>query len=610
MSWFKKRDTVDIQILRTESLISVRNPSEVRRFDLSPEELSDIFGQITDLARPEIVRQARELRRQGHLDQAFAVLLEAERRGNSSGLRQELSELFEELDQHLEDGRVGNELVARMFFLAGGFDLEESVPQIGGTRLTVGLGRNTIRVVASLLGSATSFFCYCPQTAKILDTTTLGMVQDDLAKSDSSPGKLTFVVCLESSARANRHIRVHWVSENVIIVPLELSAMQRALWRDSGAAELLHGKLRFWKSDRVFAVHRPVSGREEFFGRQAVLAEIQDLIRRDQSFYILGSRRMGKTSLLAQLEMLGAFRSFLYAFFDLEGVIDGRAGFSPVIDKILEQWSDGLRVQHPAVAGAVLIRAAERPAESASDRLEAFLDALEWARRQNGQFDCRCLVILDDVNLILTGAPSLFELGGRDLLRRLRHRQGFVVTGVTVWDFEGWDQVEPGGGLGKYTAIYLSPMSVQECQEMIEYLGGIIDLEFPINCILDIFLETGGHPLWTRDLCDSISRGLGPEARRVVRSRHVEAAVGDFLMSHKEQLRYRLESLTREQKRVVAKLSELDEQQSVAASELGSPETVRQLGYYGVVEWAAKAGCRLRMGLLRRFIRETGWRMA
>lgn len=617
MSLFRRKK-VDIEIVKTESVkssgvaISVRNKKAIRK-QLSAAEIDHVADQLADLARPKIVQRARQLRSAGRIDEAFVLLHEgARRRDDSPEIVVELRALLDGLAKEFESGSVKAEQLANIFFTAAGFELVEKESTGGGVRLTVALRNGeSLPAFDSLPGSSNEFYCYCSSdTSAPLDTATLGWVQKNLESSTAKiHRRIHFVACSVSNPTANMVINLFRVTHSVTTIPLELVEMFRALWHEAAAGELLQSKLHVWQSESVFASTRPVSGQDAFFGREAALAEINDVIKRRQSFYILGGRRMGKTSLIKHLQALGVFRRFLYAFYDLEGAIYPGDSLDDVIEKILEQWADSLRKRYPVRAEDILSRLEEYHKSSAADRLDAFLDALERANRTDDRFDCQCLVILDDLNWILEGENPLWERGGRALLRRLRHRQDFVITGLTMWDFQALEYVEsgPGGGLAKYTPIYLSPMSVNECKTMIDYIAGIIGLRFGTTQVADLYLETGGQPLWTRYLCDSISRKLKSDGQREVTEEYVDAAVSEFSTLYPRLLPNQLDSLTGDEKRVVANLCLGPEGQSVESRSLGKRSTLQRLAYYGLVEEVERSYYRLRMGLLRRYVRESGW---
>jgi len=73
-----------------------------------------------------------------------------------------------------------------------------------------------------------------------------------------------------------------------------------------------------WKTALPYVVGQWVRG-DRFYGREALLAEILDGGR--DSLWVVGSRRIGKTSLLKQLELLTAAgrRGFFPLYWDLQG---------------------------------------------------------------------------------------------------------------------------------------------------------------------------------------------------------------------------------------------------------------------------------------------------
>jgi hypothetical protein len=400
-------------------------------------------------------------------------------------------------------------------------------------------------------------------------------------------------------------INVQRFAENFITIPLEREEMRRAVLNGT-AASYVQAKVSAWiDNHRLFADNRPVIRQGEFFGRENDLKQITDAVNRGQSFYILGNRRMGKTSLIQHLANVGAFRSHLYAFLDLEGYLD-QPNFDRAVEDILRQWLEALQSRYLKISQH--IRSQIPDDATPLDRLTAFLSELRDATNE-GQLDVRCLAILDDVNFVLMArddVESLWKRGASQLVRLLRHWQDTVSTGLTLWDFEARDMVEREGGLGKYTPIYLGPLGAHECETMITYVGGIINMKFEPESLVSIYEDTGGHPLWTRLLCDTISRTRHSRYEQlIVTSAHVEQATNEFLSLDKRLILQLLESLGGAEQRVLREFSRY--QEPVKVADLVQPlslETLTHLRYYGLIEESPAGSGRyhLRMRMLARHL--------
>jgi hypothetical protein len=645
MSLFKRRPKVDIQIIKTEPLKKskgAQQPEEVEaapapdvmvnivgkqqlREQFSDEELLEVADQtaqaaqeIARLALPEIVQRAQEARQKGQIDEAMLMLRQHARRFKTSPeIEEELHTCLQALGENTYFQRVANGQLATILFDAAGFNVLDRTPlqdlrerPLLETRLTLACEDADLRsTLDTMAGSPQCYYCYClAEFERPLDDLTLALVQEDFRRRERLVNSTVhFAVCKESSPAVNTVINVRRFADHFITIPLERGEMRRAVLSDTSAS-YVQGKVSAWMDNhRLFADTRPVTRQGEFFGRENDLKQISAAVNEGQSFYILGSRRMGKTSLLHHLHSLGTFRGHLYAFLDLEGYLD-QPNFDRAEEDLLRQWSAALERRHLELAREIQAQLPQKA--KPYQRLSEFLDALGNARYE-GQLDVRCLAILDDVNFLLEASDKtgpLWDRGASQLVRLLRHRQEMVVTGLTLWDFEARDIVErqPGGGLGKATTIYLGPLGREECDTMITYIGGIIAMEFEPASLDAIYAEAGGHPLWTRLLCDAISRTRHSRYERlVVTPDHVERAADEFLSVDTRFLAESLEALTGTEQRAVREFSRHTE--PVSLGDLGeavSRDTLTHLKYYGLIEEApdGPARYRLRMRLLARYL--------
>jgi hypothetical protein len=645
MSLFKRRPKVDIQIIKTESLKKPKDAEEREgvesaavsdvsinilgkqqlREQLSDEELQDVAEQIAQEAKeiarltlPDIVQKAQEAQQAWQIDEAILTLRRHARRfGTGPEIEQELRNCLNALEGNTYFQRVANGQLAAILFDVAGFNILDKTPledlqdrPLLETRLTLACEDNDLRRTLDIMaGSPQRYYCYClAEFERPLDDLTLGLVQEDFRRRERMVNSLVhFAVCKESSPATNMVINVHRFADNFITIPLERDEMRWAVLNDT-AAGYLQSKVSAWVDNhRLFAATRPVARQGEFFGRENDLKQITGAVNGGQSFYVLGNRRMGKTSLIQHLHSLGAFRSHLYAFLGLENYLD-QPNFDRAVEDILRQWSEALQHKNPKIAQKIQ---SQIPGDAPPhDRLSVFLDEVRSAIYKE-QLDGRCLAILDDVNHVLyarDGRDSLWKRGAGQLVRLLRHRQELVITGLTLWDFEARDIVErePSGGLGKYTPIYLGPLRREECDTMITYIGGIISMEFKPESLEAIYEETGGHPLWTRLLCDAISRTRRSRSERlVVTPTHVEQATTEFLSLDKRFLLQLLDSLKGAEQRALRELGRYTEPVNVAElAEPLSPEILMHLKYYGLIEEApvGSARYRLRMRLLARYL--------
>ncbi len=641
---FRRKKKVDIEIIKTESLQKPKQITETPkktkaapqpdvsinivgkqqlREQLSGEEIQAAAEQaaqeIAQLALPEIVQNAQQARQAWRIDEAILSLRQyAHRFGTSSEIEQELVHCLDALEDNTYFQRVTNGQLATILFDAAGFNIVDKTPikdphDYLETRLTCTCEGDDLRHTLELMtGSPQRYYCYCLAIfEQPLDIGTLTTIWKNFeARERLVNSTVHFVVCKESNAEANMHINVRRFSQhNVITIPLERAEMRRAIPNDT-AAGYLQGKVSTWMDNPdLFATTLPVTRQGEFFGRERDLNQIKNAITKGESFHILGLRRMGKTSLFHHLKSMGAFRSHLYALLDLQSYLD-QPNFNRAVEDILRQWFESLQRKHPKIATSIQIQI---PGDATPyDQLTAFLDGLRRVA-DDGQPDIRCLAILDDVNLLSpqNGADALWKRGAGQLVRLLHHRKEIVVTGLTLWDFETRNSIEQEPGLGgKYATIPLGPLEREACDTMITYIGEIINMDFRFDSdtLAAIYRETGGHPLWTRFLCNTISvtrtRHFRYERLNVTPA-HIEQAAVEFLSLYKHLLDLSLATLKGAEKRTLRELARSS--QPIKATDLSPPpsnDVLTHLKFYGLIEETptGSGSYRLRMRLLARYL--------
>lgn len=638
MNPFKRRTKPTIQILKKEALSQAEEPPPVTnteptpkaqvainilgkeqlRTDFSSEELRTAAQQVqqefAELTLPKSVSEARHYRQAGRLDEAMLLLQESLRQfGNNPDIEEELRQCFMALQDEAQFQTIANSQIAAIFFHNAGFHVRErepmQTPQMRGlieTRLLVYCADADLTYnLEAITGAPLLFFCYClAEFEGVLDTASLGAIQQNFKGRGSRINRrVNFVICRESSPEMNMVISVASFTQQFTTIPLEREEMRRAILNHTDAA-YLQSKLRSWLDNyRLFATTLPVTRQGEFFGRENEYRELKQTIDRGDSFYILGMRRIGKTSLVQYLHHIGAFRTYLYAYIDTEGYWE-QSNFDKAATALYDQWIEELQRKYVAIAPIILTQVL--PNDSPYERLVAFLEALEFALRQQ-QIDTRCVVILDDLNLLLEPREArepLWEVGGRELIRLLRQHRELVVTGLTLWDFATRDRLEtePAGGYGKYNSIYLQPLNSTDCAKMITYIGGIINMEFPPATLAAIYVETGGHPLWTRFLCDDISRKRLSRNERIIVTLDQVAQAADHLLNLETRLfHHGLVVLSAEERQALHELAAAPQPLPLRTTHA---KVLAQLEEYGFIERPSTApeSYQLRMRILARYL--------
>jgi len=479
------------------------------------------------------------------------------------------------------------------------------------TRLTVACDDDDLRCTLDIMaGPPQGYFCYClAEFDRALDVDTLQVIWQDF-KQQRDPlvhALLHFAMCKESTAAVHMHINIHRFEDNVSTIPLERDETRRAILNGT-AAHYVQGKVSAWMDNhRLFATTQPVVREGEFFGRQDELGYIRANVKNHQSFHLVGLPRMGKTSLVEHLHNIGAFRNHLYAYLDLESHVVN-ANFDRAIGDILDQWSEAFQRRYPQQVD--LVKTDLSPPASCFEQLQHFLDALQRIRNET-RLDIPCLVVFDDVNVLFREREdrlgSLWACGASHLIRLLRTRQ-LVTMVLTAQDYHTLNRIEAAsegsGGLGS-DIIDVSPLKYEDCSRMITYIGGIINMAFENASLEAIYTETGGHPLWTRLLCDSIStRRQNRQERITVTPADVEQAANRFVSVHERLITRSLATLTGEEKQVRDQLVQSDK--PLMFEDFSPPVSRKALEYlehYGLIERTAGGAYQPRMQVVVRYVK-------
>lgn len=222
---------------------------------------------------------------------------------------------------------------------------------------------------------------------------------------------------------------------------------------------------------------------ERFYGRRAQLAEILDGQR--NSVWLLGTRRIGKTSLLKQVEWLTASspeRGYLPLFWDLQGATEPRELHLSFHDALLdseERWADvGVSV-------------------SSLDPGDLF-DSLARVRRRVRGTGRRLLLLCDE-------AEELIELQGKDqsLLPKLRRavQSTAEVRIVLASTIRLWRLAEQSSDTSPFLhgftpALYLATLTGEEALALVlqEHLPREVRPTLLSEVAREICHACGNHP--------------------------------------------------------------------------------------------------------------------
>jgi len=260
---------------------------------------------------------------------------------------------------------------------------------------------------------------------------------------------------------------------------------------------------------------RPIFDPRRFFGREALIAHILNTIHQNDVL-IHGERRIGKTSLLRQLEhrlrtMNDPDYQFIPVYVDIEGV--SQAEFFHTLMEEIATVCQGAGHTLPTLRFADSA-AAEYDYRDLMHDLQSLLDALQAASPRA----VRLILLLDEVD-VMNGYDQLVQQQFRRILmKRFARQVGIVASGVHV--FREWSRQEsPFRNL--FVEIHLDPLEEQEARRLItEPVNDIYDYD---SEAVDLILRYSERKPWRiQRLCLEVVNRLLAEKRTRVTGQDVE----------------------------------------------------------------------------------------
>jgi len=298
----------------------------------------------------------------------------------------------------------------------------------------------------------------------------------------------------------------------LVIVPLA----QRDLERAATPLQTLRDALGAYLYRRDLFPRVGIVTGAEFFGRQRVLAEINNLLLRGEPIGLFGLRRTGKTSVLQAVKERQREQGNVVLHADLLG------SEQQVISWLLHSLADDLRNAVEAIlprdfhwdlAGRFpsFVSAGEFPISDAffSD-LQRVLQAL-----QLNPLDRRpkIILVIDELEVLQGESSSrTFDLlrNARGLQNRYQGGFDYIVTAANPSICEkGQIDGRDNPVFNCIRPLYLEFLTPAECSEMICELGRGMGISFDQEAMRRVYAATAGHPFLTRWLC-SIAAKLRP----------------------------------------------------------------------------------------------------
>lgn len=268
----------------------------------------------------------------------------------------------------------------------------------------------------------------------------------------------------------------------------------------------------------LFALNSPVSGRR-FFGRDRPLAEIRDAISNGTASGIFGLRKVGKTSLLKEIDRRSSDAGDIVVYMDLlrvpDDVKDTRWLYwklaAELFERVQKTALKGIRWRLGGVHSDYFDVPENFPVATAFDSdLTQVLNAIKKA---NLNPKPKVVLMLDEIERIVPNALGKEGFHGFfDFFSYIRgvaqESEDFVplITGANAAiaekaQFSGRDNPV----FNFFREIYLPLLRTSESTQMIQTLGRGMGIRFSVEVCEYISSLTGGHPFFTRHLCSFIS---------------------------------------------------------------------------------------------------------
>ena len=315
-----------------------------------------------------------------------------------------------------------------------------------------------------------------------------------------------------------RHFVVLTIDESVILESIAAHKEELVLQKQIGK--------NLGREFDPYSVVDPVSDVVSFFGRQRLTEELSDDLRRGQRLGLFGIQKMGKSSVLQQLQRRIEF-PVAYVYLNTNDTLDR------IYRRILENWGLNGRVKYPRNFNWVVPQFSEGTitpsvfdgatkslldylnTTTSSPMLGIFLDEIEHIVPTEG-----------DEKILKLYIDLMDSLRGLHLeTQRICLLVAGVHPGVARYNYFWGNQKNP-----MYQVIiekFLSPLDEEDCSDMIRNLGQKINIEYDKSALGYILEMSGSHPFLARKLCSLACKRR--RDKRNISVEMVEAAVLEFV---------------------------------------------------------------------------------
>jgi hypothetical protein len=289
---------------------------------------------------------------------------------------------------------------------------------------------------------------------------------------------------------------------------------------------------RYAGREDLYDVRGAVSDVLSFFGRSAILADLERQLSAGRSAILFGMRKIGKSSLLHRLQEEHAWP---IALVDLQGYA---GGLEYVYGEAVSGWRASIQASYPGLTlpewSADLDDLGEAAQAQAFRR--AVVELLGLLAGQPGRPGL--LLFLDEFDSLF-GEPQYAKFSA--VLRsvaespRARGRLAILAAGLEP-ALNRMDRTAGGrnplyGFFGEYA---VGPMGPEDTRTMVRSIGGHMGFDYEDEALELLVRTGGGHPFLTRQLCSQATRDV--ERPGVVRVSQAKLALEEYLRDPRNYL--------------------------------------------------------------------------
>lgn len=246
----------------------------------------------------------------------------------------------------------------------------------------------------------------------------------------------------------------------------------------------------------LFDYTLPVNEDLFFIGRQSVIGEHIDAIKKSENRGLFGLRKTGKTSVLFKIMRHCLNENIIILYYDCKFPALYSLRYNELINKLIIDINEKLGRDHASIDGG------RHPSEK-------FLRLIE-----NLSEDKRICIIFDEIEYI-SGGNKYASHWKEDFVPfwqtfwsiQSQHRKfSFIISGVNASIVEQnriEDVQNPVFGIVKYK--YLMGFEKEEVHSLLSTIGRRMGLKFEQDAVDMLYKRYGGHPLLTRIICSQIS---------------------------------------------------------------------------------------------------------